>query len=308
LVKIEKTLTTVKQTLQISLEDGLWLDIGAARNLGEALSGDYCFADPFPHIVIDGFLPEEVANKILENFPLEPKQNDVHFKGKVFEHNKRQIQPHDCTHFAREVFAFLNSEPILQFLEALTTIQGLIPDPYFTGGGFHEISNGGKLGIHADFRIFDKLFLQRRLNMLIYLNKDWQTNFGGELELWDKGMKAKVTSIAPVFNRCVIFSTDATSYHGHPDPLNTPENRTRKSMALYYYTASKQILDEVPAESTAFQARPTDNPKLKAKMQWRKIRKQLHQYIGLSEWMPPILYKYFKKTKKSLKSKLNSRS
>ena len=173
--------------------------------------------------------------------------------------HKRQILPEECDGPARQLFHFFNSRPMLEFLEGLTTIRGLIPDPYFIGGGFHETGRGGKLGIHADFRINEQLHLHRRLNVIIYLNEQWNPEWGGALELWDRHMKAKVRELMPVFNRCVVFNTDADSFHGHPDPLSTPEGVLRRSIALYYYTASKEIYNEVPNTSTMYHARPGDD-------------------------------------------------
>src|SRR5581483_6543461 len=116
---------------------------------------------------------------------------------------------------------------------------GLIPDPYFTGGGLHQIERGGYLKIHADFDRHEKLGLQRRLNVLVYLNRDWDESYGGALELWDRAMTHPVVRVLPVFNRCVVFSTTDQSYHGHPEPLTCPPDRRRRSLALYYYTAAR---------------------------------------------------------------------
>lgn len=272
-------------TLPIEFNDGLKLDPKVAREIGEELAGDYCFAEPYPHIVIDNILPAELAQKILDNFPTAPLQNDVHHEGGYAGHHKRQVLPHDCNSFMREVFNFLNSASILYFLEGLSSIKGLIPDPYFEGGGLHETSRGGKLGIHADFRIHEKLSLSRRLNMLIYLNQDWKEDYEGKLEIWDSSVKNKFQSVIPIFNRCVVFSTDAESFHGHPEPLNTPEHITRKSIALYYYTASDKIYDEIPAHSTMYAARPTDGS---------EITKQVLHFNALNyknDWLPPALLK-----------------
>jgi Rps23 Pro-64 3,4-dihydroxylase Tpa1-like proline 4-hydroxylase len=130
----------------------------------------------------------------------------------------------------------LNSSPVIRFLEQLTGIPGLLPDPHFTGGGLHQVSPGGRLPVHADFNYMPEVGLYRRLNLLIFLNKDWKDEYGGHLELWDAEMHACVTRILPVFNRCVIFATLATSFHGHPEPLACPPGNTRKAIALYYYT------------------------------------------------------------------------
>ena len=210
---------------------------------------------------------------------------DKHFESGYQGLHKRQVFPGDCERPHRELFGLFNSAPVLQFLEGMTTVTGLLPDPYFDGGGFHEISPGGKLGIHADFRVNERLHLQRRLNLLVYLNKDWRPEWGGELELWDREMKAKVKGVSPVFNRCVVFSTDATSYHGHPDALACPPGVTRKSMALYYYTASQRVYEEVPASSTAYRARPTDGADVQAQARRLQLSNQL------KDWLPPVLFR-----------------
>lgn len=253
-----------KPFLPIDDNDGLQIEPAEAYAIGQQLMESYAFAEPFPHTVIDAFLPPALAAKILAHFPLTPKQHDkIYEKGYGGTH-KRQILPADCDAFIREVFAFFNSAAMLQFLEGVTHIKGLLPDPYFAGGGFHEISKGGLLGIHADFRVNEGLQLLRRVNVLIYLNEDWQAEYGGELELWDKAMTAKVKSIAPIFNRCVIFNTDADSFHGHPDPLTTPDGVTRKSIALYYYTAQVIQNDSGESRHTHYVARPNDSLKNKA--------------------------------------------
>jgi hypothetical protein len=244
--------------------------------------------------VIDNFLPDTLIQKVLDNFPLEKLKNDVMFESGYAGLHKRQVMPADCNGFIRELFGFFNSIPIVQFLESLTTIPSLIPDPHFVGGGFHETSRGGKLGMHADFRINDKLHLNRRINMIIYLNKNWKDEYGGHLELWDKKMQEKVHSIAPIFNRCVIFNTDADSFHGHPDPLTTPENITRKSIALYYYTASKRIYEDSVAHSTMYKARATDDAKTKKEVS----RLVFDNY--LQDLTPPIFARLFRRLRDKL--------
>jgi Rps23 Pro-64 3,4-dihydroxylase Tpa1-like proline 4-hydroxylase len=287
----------MKITLPIDeLPNGVRLDHNTAREIGESLSGSYLFEVPFPHIVIDEFLPSETINNILNNFPSET-DSDINFSGNPFQHRKRQILPYACNQAALNYFLFFNSAPFLQFLEGITGIHGLISDPYFVGGGFHEISKGGMLGIHADFRIQNSLHLNRRVNMLIYLNKDWLSEFGGNLEIWDKKMSKKIKDIEPIFNRCVIFNTDADSYHGHPDPLNTPDEITRKSMAFYYYTASKTIYTETPNLGTQFQAR-TDTEK-KQFIQ-AAIKNRFTTFV-VNEILPPFIYKSLRLIKRFLR-------
>jgi hypothetical protein len=286
----------VEPVLPIILNDGYKLDHELARKRGEDLSSDYAFAEPFPHIVLDNFLPETITRQALAHFPLRSLPSDKNFDSGYAGLYKRQILPNDCDAQARELFYFFNSQPFVEFLEGLTSIQGLIPDPYYVGGGYHETAAGGKLGIHADFRINERLHVHRRLNVIIYLNESWKDEYGGFLELWDRKMQSKQKSVAPVFNRCVIFNTDADSYHGHPDPLTTPEGVFRRSIALYYYTASKAIYDEVPDNGTMYQARPGDTAENQREA--RQLRFDEH----LRQWVPPALLRYVYAVRRRLKS------
>lgn len=170
-----------------------------------------------------------------------------------------------------------NSSTFITFLEILTGIDGIIPDPHFEGGGLHQIERGGYLKMHVDFNRHNKMRLDRRLNLLIYLNKDWQEEYGGHLELWDRNMTQCVKKVLPVFNRFVVFSTNDFSYHGHPEPLTCPEDRSRKSLALYYYTNGRpaEELADGNTHSTIFMERPgedlTEKPKVTAKDLLKKL-------------------------------------
>ena len=272
--------------LPVDVDAGFRLDAAKAREIGESLAGDYCFAEPFPHIVLENFLPARMASDLLAHFPREALPSDVVFDMGYAGHHKRQILPDDCDSFCRSAFLFFNSRPFLEFLEGLSGIAGLMPDPYFEGGGFHEIGAGGKLGIHADFRINQRLHLSRRMNVIVYLNDGWPAEYNGSLELWSRDMKEKVRSIAPLMNRCVVFNTDADSFHGHPDALTSPPGVFRRSLALYYYTASRAVYEEVPNRSTMYHARPGDDPRTQRDATRMRVEQHLEQ------WMPPAMLRY----------------
>ena len=272
--------------LPIDLSAGFKLDPAQARAIGESLSADYCFAEPFPHIVLDNFFPDDLVGELARHFPKEVNQGDRTFDMGYAGLHKRQVAPIDCDDFCRRAFDFFNSRPFLEFLEGLSSIDALLPDPYFVGGGFHETTAGGKLGIHADFRINDKLHVNRRMNVIVYLNPEWKDEYNGFLELWRRDMSEKVKSVAPVWNRCVIFNTDADSYHGHPDPLTTPDDIARRSLALYYYTASKAVYDETPNLSTMYAARPGDDAQTRREA--RALRRDQH----IAQWVPPAVLRY----------------
>ncbi len=225
--------------------------------LAEARSAEFREAVPFPHVVIDDFLPQEHAEFLLQHFP--PPDHRI-WKEKTHASQYRKLSSGGARPFSRLEPAFalamqeFNTWKLLTFLEALTGIAKLLPDPYFLGGGIHQILKGGMLDIHTDFNDHQKIDLYRCLNVLIYLNPGWEPSWGGCLELWDGGAQGGkcVKAIPPIFNRAVVFQTDKRSFHGHPKEWNAPEPITRKSIALYYYTA-RQLEGQEYTAATDFQ-------------------------------------------------------
>lgn len=241
----------------------------------------YQTAEPFPHIVLDNFLPAPVVESAVQDFPQPKALRWVMYDEKT-ERKLAFPVAEALPSPLRDVLYFLNTPPVLRFLEELTGIQGIIPDPYFKGGGLHQIEPGGFLNVHADFNRYEKLKLDRRLNLLLYLNHDWREEYGGHLELWDHEMKACVKRVLPIFNRCVIFSTTSDSYHGHPIPLTCPPGWSRKSIATYYYTNGRPEEERNDSHSTLFQERPGVAPKGKPS-RFRKAKKMMRSLL------PPII-------------------
>ncbi len=254
-----------------------FFDAAILSKKGVDLHDQYVNADPFPHIIIDNFMTPDILDACLEFFPEKPDPNSQSFD-RDQERFKTSFNPDFLPSQLRSFFYAMNSQPFVTFLENMTGVKGLIPDPCFLGGGFHETRQGGHLSVHADFNLHPKLRLERRLNLLIYLNKDWEESFGGSLELWDKEMSSCVRRVTPEFNRCVVFSTNATSYHGHPAPVAHPNGKPRRSIALYYYTAT---WDGTAREfTTQFKTRPQTADKV----DWGVKRHEL-----VNEFFPPIV-------------------
>jgi len=196
----------------------------------------YRQAEPFPHIVIDDFLPEGIIDELIRVFP---KPESPVWKQRINDAYQLKLATNEvdkAPDAIRSLMYQLNSSTMLKALEKLTGEGPLLSDPYFDGGGLHQIERGGHLAVHSDFAQPPHLPLYRRLNLLIYLNPDWDESYGGKLELWSRDGKQKVREVLPVANRAVIFTTDTTSYHGHPTPLACPPDRSRRSLALYYYS------------------------------------------------------------------------
>lgn len=250
----------------------------------------YKSALPFPHIVLHDVFNSHFLNEILDDFPdLSKKDTVSHNNAKEKKFGSRGER-----YFGDKTKLFmnyLNSEPFLRFLQLLTGIEEpLIPDPYFSGGGQHEIKPGGLLKIHADFNKHPKLKLDRRINVLIYLNKNWEESYGGHFELWNKDMTKCEKRILPTFNTIAIFSTTDYSYHGHPDPLTCPEDMSRKSLALYYFSngrPSHEINSKLKEHSTLFKERIGNKADKRAfsSLTSQKIKELLIDFV------PPILIK-----------------
>lgn len=222
------------------------------RHDATALREEYARAEPFPHIVLDGLFDDAALEAVLSDFPGRDAMQWMEFDNPL---EKKLGYYHERSRVSKTIREFLNdmnSFELLLWLEALTGIDGLVPDPYFGGGGLHQIEPGGFLKVHADFNVHPKLKLDRRLNMLVYLNKGWREEWGGHLELWDVDRTTCRKRIAPLFNRTVVFSTSDTSFHGHPHPLTSPPGVTRKSVSLYYYTCGRPADERSAPHDTLF--------------------------------------------------------
>jgi hypothetical protein len=175
----------------------------ALDTLAREYAPRYRKAEPFPHAVIDNIFDPAVLDAILEVYPKPDAEFWHRFNDtgeiKLATNGEENIPPP-----IRLFLYFLNSSIFTSFLERLTGIEGLIPDPHFAGGGLHQIERGGKLSVHVDFNRHKRLRLDRRLNLLLYLNRDWPDDYGGHLELWDRNMTYAEQKVAPLFNRTVV--------------------------------------------------------------------------------------------------------
>jgi 2OG-Fe(II) oxygenase superfamily len=246
----------------------------------------YASANPYPHVVLDDFFAPEILDLVLEEFP---RPGEIPWQR--FD-NDREIKLAAAAESSfgpvtRLLLYHLNSITFLNFLSEITGIRNLIPDPSFEGGGLHQIQRGGKLGIHADFNKHREYRLDRRLNLLLYLNKDWREEYGGHLELWDRRMTHCEAKVLPIFNRVMIFGTTDYTYHGHPDPLGCPVGMTRKSLALYYFSNGRPAEEISSEHTTMFQARREGEFRLTFGQRLRALGKDI---------LPPIIARQLRRT------------
>ena len=213
----------------------------------------YRTAAPFPHVVLDDFLPQDVAEAAAAEFAALPidgwdRYEDAGNTLKLATSDEARMGPS-----LRHLVGQFNGGAFISFLEALTGIDGLLPDPQLSGGGLHQLNPGGFLRVHADFNRHQILRLDRRINALLYLNPGWQDDWGGAFELWSPDMQEQVVKLPPVLNRLVVFNTTSESFHGNPDPVSCPEGNARRSLAFYYYTNGRPASEVAEAHSTLYQ-------------------------------------------------------
>jgi Rps23 Pro-64 3,4-dihydroxylase Tpa1-like proline 4-hydroxylase len=221
---------------------------------------------PFYYQVIDNFFNQEQAKTISKEFP--EYNSDIWYCYNNPLENKKTCN--NWYQFGPETYktlTMLNSKEFIKQLQKITGISKLYPDIGLHGGGLHIHGTGGKLNIHLDYSIHPKLKLQRKLNLIIYLEEDWNPEWGGNLELWSHNKEKnkpdkRFVKIDNVFNRAVLFDTTKNSWHGFPDPLTCPEGKYRKSLAVYYLTDPPEGTDPRPRALYAPTKEQETNPEI----------------------------------------------
>lgn len=231
----------------------------ALRPRSAELRDRFRSARPFRHLVIDGFLEPSFADELLAQFPAFERGNarneDGSLGGKSTVERIRELGPA----YARLDDA-IQSRPFLDFISAITGIPDLLYDPWYFGGGTHENRDGQDLDAHVDFNRHPVERWHRRLNLIVYLNHRWEDAWGGALELHSdpRSDDDQVVAITPLFNRAVIFETTEWSWHAFP-PIRLPEaerHLSRRSMALYFYSAERPAEELADTHSTIYVDRP----------------------------------------------------
>lgn len=217
-------------------------------------------ASPVPHVVIDNFFPEELVREVAASFPVYSSNNVTIGEGWfVSAMNAQYLKVETSEEYATPAALFLinhmKSSDFILFLQAMSGIPGLVPDPFGYGAGLHHTLHSGRLAVHLDYNYNEHIHMWRRINVFLYLNEGWKEEWNGHLELWNDDMSEVEVKILPLFNRLVIFEASESSWHGHPEPLLCPFNTSRNSIAMYYYTAHDNPLWHREKRQTLFMPR-----------------------------------------------------
>ena len=231
----------IRRTREPRIDCPVFFDRKHLRTLALGRRDAYRDARPYPHAVFDGFLGEADAVALAERFP---GPEHPGWMRRDYRQQSARLGQLQRTGFEgvdpalRHLLAELSGMVFLDFLEALTGIEGLIPDPHFRGAGPSLTLPSGHLALHADFNRDRARHLERKLTVLYYLDKDWDPAWGGALELWDEPRTRCEASYLPMLDRLVVMAHGDTYWHGHPQPLACPEGRYRASVAAYFYVAA----------------------------------------------------------------------
>lgn len=214
---------------------------------------DFNNNEPIRHVIIDNFLAASFATALYENFPLLANMK-THYRGI----NEKKSESSDFSklhpHF-EELHKALCSGDFIKWLSNWSGIESLQTINDRLGYGLHQGGNYSFLDIHIDYNLHPIKKLFRKLNLIIFLNQDWQQDWGGQLEFWDENVQRCIQSITPVLNRCVIFECSEVSYHGYKRMI-VPENITRKSFYQYYFIP---VTETVNFHDTTFKSRPEES-------------------------------------------------
>jgi hypothetical protein len=219
------------------------------QKLGKLKHDEYTKNSPFAHMSFTDLFDTAMLRQVHDEFPLMEagmscKTNRTTIKKFSYRTSgsarfgKEDVDVLEaCGPHTKKFLTYLNSEEFLNFLEDLTGISNLVADDTYEGAGPCSIGTGGLLKMHIDFNVHPKNEkLHRRINVLVYLNEDWEDDWGGHLDLWgDVENDELKVRIPPNMNTTAIFNTTEDSWHGHPDPLNCPNDRRRRFISAYYY-------------------------------------------------------------------------
>jgi len=208
----------------------------------QGMNNTFVGTPPYPMIVLDNFLPIDYANKFKEECETIPNEHwsDFTRRGSSMKECKKLEVAPIAFDFVNQMHSALGME----WLEKVTGIKDLIPDPHLVGAGYSRTYRGHSLKVHTDFNWNDRLKLHRMLSFIIYLNPDWDESWGGGLRFYDFNNEKVIQDVPCVHNRVIIWRYHKRGFHGYPDPLACPVGISRNTFRLFFYVSDAQHRDD----------------------------------------------------------------
>jgi len=247
----------------------------------DALSAIYRETPPFPHLVLDNLFSPDILDRVIDEMTALREEQWRLVESKSLEKVRRMRTIMELGDAGTQLVNLLHSASFLYLLSEITGVEQLLPDPYLQGGGYASMQPGDFFSIHSDRSVAYETGLTRRLAMIIFLNKSWDSRYNGQLELWDSDATHCEVSIDPIYNRTVIFEVAKPNFHGVPAPITCPVGWSRKSFIVYYHTVGDEGKLGVIPHSSIFA---------------HSLRRQRPKLLALArEVTPPVLFNVVKK-------------
>jgi dTDP-glucose 4,6-dehydratase len=223
------------------------------------LNDHFIDAEPFEHIIIPDFLSSKYAEKIFNDFPIDIYSGNWHEYNNPIEKKITNDNINDMPMCIKQFFYLLSCKEIIGKIQLLSGIEQLEYDPYLHGAGIHIHKTGGKLDMHLDYEKHPFLNKERRLNIILYMSKNWKEEWNGDTQLWDKDLTKCVSKSPVIFNTALIFKTNEISWHGLPEEIKCPQGILRKTIAYYYVSPldSKPDINRIGNDGTGYRTKAT---------------------------------------------------
>lgn len=201
---------------------------------GEWINNDFNLnKNPYDHIIINNFIDSSYYDEIQKILPDKPTQTWWKYENPL--EVKYALDDFELMHpLIQNIFYALSHDKIINKLKNIFNIHNLEYDPYCHGGGLHMHPKYGRLNIHLDYEKHPITNKQRRLNIILYLNDNWDNEWNGDTQLFSTDLKDCIVKSYPKSNTAIIFITNDNSWHGVPEIIKCPENIYRKTLAYYY--------------------------------------------------------------------------
>jgi hypothetical protein len=218
----------------------------------EAMRETYRSGVPFPHVILDDLFAPALLDSVLAEMAAMSAEQWRVVETRSVEKIRRMRSGVEVGSAGAQLVSLVHSASFLYLLSEITGIWQLLPDPYLQGAGYAAMQRGDFFNVHSDRNIAYDTGLTRRLAMIVFLNKEWDPKYHGQLELWnDSGTRCDV-SVDPLYNRTILFEVADPNYHGVPTPIDCPAGRSRQSFIVYYHTVGIDGKSEVTPHSSLF--------------------------------------------------------